>query len=125
MEIDIGSGFFFASARSANFRMLLGVTMSMPVIFLSFSMKRYIPAFMPNSGSSAITTPPVIIGPPSMIENTGTGKSKRFTFLPVRTLPSPAHWTRWVDRIVHRLAQLVVDVFIGDAHGESEPVARL
>src|SRR5262249_53487625 len=69
------NGFFCCNARSANFRKLLGVTMSMPVIFLSLSIKRYMPAFMPNSGSSAMTTPAVIIGPPSITENTGTGNS--------------------------------------------------
>ena len=75
MEMEIGSGFFFASARSAKRRMLFGVTMSMPVMFRSLSIRRYMPALMPNSGSSAMTTPPVIIGPPSMTENTGTGRS--------------------------------------------------
>jgi len=45
--------------------MLFGVTMSMPVRFRSLTMKRYMPELMPCSGSFAITTPAVIIGPPS------------------------------------------------------------
>jgi len=40
MEIEIGNGFFFPSARSANLRILFGVTMSMPVSAFSLTMKR-------------------------------------------------------------------------------------
>ena len=73
MEIEMGRGFLFCSARSAYRLRLLGVTMSIPVTFFSLSINRYIPAFIPYSGSSAMTTAPVIIGPPSIVEKIGTG----------------------------------------------------
>ena len=65
MEIEIGQGRPASYARCAKNRMLFGVTMSMPVRFFSFTMKRYMPELRPYSGSFAITTPAVIIGPPS------------------------------------------------------------
>ena len=40
METEIGKGFFLCNARSANFRKLFGVTMSMPVMFFSLSIIR-------------------------------------------------------------------------------------
>jgi hypothetical protein len=40
MEIEIGSGSPRSSARWANRRMLLGVTMSMPVMLCCLTMKR-------------------------------------------------------------------------------------
>jgi len=65
IEIEIGQGRPASKARCANKRMLFGVTMSIPVMFFSLTMKRYMPELRPNSGSLAITTPAVIIGPPS------------------------------------------------------------
>ena len=65
IEIEIGQGRPASKARCANRRMLLGVTMSMPVRFFSLTMKRYMPELRPCSGSLAMTTPAVIMGPPS------------------------------------------------------------